>query len=153
MKRISIGALAAVLAISLAGCEGMGPKQQTGTAIGGILGGIGGAQIGRGHGRTAAIIAGTLLGALIGSEIGRAIDTTDELKAQRALEYNRDHEPARWHNPNTGADVVVIPERTYQTASGTYCREYQMEVIVGGKRQQAYGTACRQPDGSWKIIN
>jgi len=25
-------------------------------------------------------------------------------------------------------------------------------VIVGGQEEQAYGTACRQPDGSWKIV-
>jgi surface antigen len=24
---------------------------------------------------------------------------------------------------------------------------------VGGKMQQGYGTACRQPDGSWRIVN
>ena len=24
-------------------------------------------------------------------------------------------------------------------------------VWIGNKSQQAYGTACRQPDGSWKI--
>jgi len=25
-------------------------------------------------------------------------------------------------------------------------------IAIGGQQQQAYGTACRQPDGSWKII-
>ena len=32
-----------------------------------------------------------------------------------------------------------------------YCREYTRTVRVGGFTQQAYGTACLQPDGSWKI--
>jgi surface antigen len=41
----------------------------------------------------------------------------------------------------------------YQAANGTYCREYQQEITVGGKEQQSYGTACRQPDGTWKILN
>jgi len=26
-------------------------------------------------------------------------------------------------------------------------------VTVGGETEQAYGTACRQPNGSWKIVN
>ena len=25
------------------------------------------------------------------------------------------------------------------------------EIVIGGEKNQAYGTACRQPDGSWKI--
>lgn len=29
-------------------------------------------------------------------------------------------------------------------------REYQTTIIVGGKRERAYGTACLQPDGTWR---
>jgi hypothetical protein len=29
-------------------------------------------------------------------------------------------------------------------------REYQSTVVVGGKNVPAYGTACLQPDGSWR---
>jgi len=29
-------------------------------------------------------------------------------------------------------------------------REYQTKVIIGGKQVDAYGTACLQPDGSWR---
>ena len=35
----------------------------------------------------------------------------------------------------------------------SYCREIIMDVVIGGVEQTAYGTACRQPDGSWKITN
>ena len=35
--------------------------------------------------------------------------------------------------------------------ASTYCREYQHTVTIDGKQEKAYGTACRQPDGSWKI--
>ncbi len=34
-----------------------------------------------------------------------------------------------------------------------YCREYQKTVIIGGQPQPGFGTACLQPDGSWKAIN
>lgn len=34
---------------------------------------------------------------------------------------------------------------------GTPCREYYMTANIGGKKEQVYGTACRQADGSWKI--
>lgn len=33
-----------------------------------------------------------------------------------------------------------------------YCREYTRTVNVGGMTQDAYGTACLQPDGSWMIV-
>jgi len=29
-------------------------------------------------------------------------------------------------------------------------REYQTKVIIDGKEVEAYGTACLQPDGSWR---
>lgn len=32
-----------------------------------------------------------------------------------------------------------------------YCREYQRKVTVGGRTVDSYGTACMQPDGSWKL--
>ncbi|MGV8995573.1 MAG: hypothetical protein ACOH12_01340 [Parvibaculaceae bacterium] len=41
----------------------------------------------------------------------------------------------------------------YQTQSGQYCREYQSQVNVGGRMQYGYGTACQQPDGSWRVVN
>ena len=35
----------------------------------------------------------------------------------------------------------------------SFCREIIMDVVIDGVEQQAYGTACREPDGSWKIKN
>ena len=36
--------------------------------------------------------------------------------------------------------------------NGTYCREYTQAVTIGGVKQSSYGTACQQPDGTWKIL-
>ena len=33
------------------------------------------------------------------------------------------------------------------------CREFQQTITVGGRTETAYGTACRQPDGDWKIVS
>jgi hypothetical protein len=33
-----------------------------------------------------------------------------------------------------------------------YCREYQQRVTIGGVARETYGTACMQPDGSWKMV-
>jgi hypothetical protein len=31
------------------------------------------------------------------------------------------------------------------------CREYQTTIVVDGKSQPAYGKACRQADGAWRV--
>lgn len=42
-----------------------------------------------------------------------------------------------------------------QNANADYCREYTSKgvVIAGEKQPDTFGTACRQPDGSWKIMS
>jgi hypothetical protein len=37
-------------------------------------------------------------------------------------------------------------------SDGDGCREYSQTVIIGGEEQQAYGRVCRQPDGSWRVV-
>ncbi|HYM30795.1 MAG TPA: RT0821/Lpp0805 family surface protein [Candidatus Cybelea sp.] len=155
--RISKTLTALVVVGLLTACEDTGPKQGAGTVIGGVGGALAGSAFGRGHGRLVGVAAGTLLGALLGSEIGKSLDKADRdsaaLANQRALEYNRAGEPMTWRNPDSGNSGTVTPQRTYQTAEGQYCREYQQTITVGGQTQTAYGRACRQPDGSWKIVN
>lgn len=154
MNKIAMGLIAGALTLSLAGCQTPPDKQQTGAVVGGVLGGVLGSQVGEGKGKTAAIIAGTLIGAVIGGEVGKYMDQTDQLKAQQALENNKTNQVSAWHNPDTGRDVAVKPTRTYtSTTTGQYCREYNTSVTVGGKVEKAYGTACRQPDGSWQVVN
>lgn len=78
-------------------------------------------------------------------------DQTDQLKASQVIEKSETGRSATWVNPDSGAQVTVTPTRTWQREDEQYCREYTTGVTVGGENQKAYGTACRQPDGSWKI--
>jgi len=125
-----------------------------------VLGSLGGAALGAGiaalaHGNPAAIVASAVGGALLGGYIGHRLDAKDKeiaaLTASRAFENNRTGQPSSWSNPDTGNSGTITPTKTYQGASGQYCREYQQTITVGGEQHQAYGTACRQPDGSWQI--
>ncbi len=141
----------------LGACEGAGQKQMGGTLVGAAAGGLLGAQFGRGGGQLAAVAAGTLLGALLGSEVGKSLDKADQLHAQQAAGQAQTvpvGETVAWNNPESGHSGTVTPIRDgTNTQTGAYCREYQTTVTVGGKTEEAYGTACRQPDGSWKIVN
>lgn len=143
--------------VILTGCiTGQGPKQTGGTFIGAGLGGLAGSQIGRGSGRLVAVGLGTLAGALVGNEVGRSLDQADQAYAQQteqvALETVPTGSSINWSNPDTGHAGTVTPTYTYQAPTGAYCREYQHTVYVGGRAENAYGTACRQPDGSWQIV-
>ena len=150
-------ALAGVLAIGLAACENTGPKEAGGGLIGAGLGGLAGSQIGGGSGKLAATGAGVLLGALLGSTAGKSLDRADKMYAERsthgALETGRSGQPVAWTYPDNGHSGTIVPQPSYQNNAGQYCREYQQTVNVGGQQQQAYGTACRQPDGTWKMVN
>ena len=149
----------AVLALPIAGCaaDGRGRKETGGALLGAGLGALVGSQFGGGIGKFAAISVGTLAGAYLGSEVGKSLDRADRLAMQRstqnALEDNRTGELSSWRNPDSGHEGTVTPTRTYELASGEYCREYQQTVTIDGKVEKAFGKACRQPDGSWKIIN
>lgn len=139
---------AAVMATGCATYQGQ--QEQAGMVIGGVLGGVLGSEIGGGHGRTAAIIAGTLAGAAIGGAIGHSMDEVDRMKTAQTLETVRTGVPAQWRNPDTGNQYTVVPTRTYETSGGP-CREYTIDAKIGGRTEKVYGTACRQPDGSWKV--
>ena len=146
--------LAAALGLGACQTNGPGPKQSVGAVGGAVLGGLLGSQIGGGSGRLWATGAGAVLGALAGSEIGKSLDRADRTymaqTTQASLEHTRSGETSTWANPDSGHSGTVTPTRTYQQ-SGIYCREFQQSVTIGGTREQAYGTACRQPDGTWKI--
>jgi len=44
-------------------------------------------------------------------------------------------------------------DRYYQTQDDRYCREYKRTVLIDGRPSPAYGHACRQPDGTWQILD
>lgn len=156
--RIKTMLAAAAIALATAACAQngqYGTKQTVGALGGAALGGWAGSTIGSGKGKLAATAAGALIGALVGSEIGRTMDEVDRQRAQQA--YTRATtapvgQTITWSNPETGNYGTVTPTREgTRQATGEYCREFQQTVTVGGKQEQAYGVACRKPDGSWEV--
>jgi surface antigen len=151
-------AIVVMAVLALGACQnGQGPdKTDIGTILGGVGGAVAGAQFGHGTGRVAAAAAGTLIGAFVGREVGKSLDKADMAAAEKAQNKAHDApigEKIVWSNPETGHAGTVTPTRQGTDTSGNQCREYQSTVTIGGKTEQAYGTACRQPDGSWKVVN
>ena len=122
-------------------------------ALGQVLGGVAGAAVGstvRGDDRPVAIVAGAIIGVLIGGAIGRHMDEVDHHCVGQALEYAETGRSVTWRNPDRRADYRLTPSEPRRMANGEYCREYRTVITVEGRRQEAHGTACRQPDGSWR---
>ena len=156
LKRAGI---VSIMALSLLGCQtttGDGVKQGMGTILGGVAGAVAGAQVGKGSGRVAAGAAGALMGAFLGNQIGLSLDRADQLAMQQttnhALEKSKSGTAVAWRNPDSGNQGTVTPRPAYKSNNGQYCREFQQTVTIGGKTAEAFGRACRQPDGNWKIV-
>lgn len=127
-------------------------QEVLGALLGGATGAAVGSQIGKGDGNTAAIIGGTIIGLVVGGSIGRSMDEIDQNCVGQTLEHAGDGETIRWNSQDDGARYQVTPAKTYQVEDGRYCREYTTTATVGGRVQETYGRACRQPDGSWQIV-
>ncbi|AOF87432.1 putative 17 kDa surface antigen [Hydrogenophaga sp. RAC07] len=135
-------------AFALGACQAPVTQEQSGMVIGGLLGGAVGSQFGQGSGRTAAVILGTLAGVAVGGSVGRSMAERDKYMTAQTLETVRTGVPSQWVNPDTGYQYTVVPTRTYPRDEGP-CREYRVSAVIGGRVEQMWGTACRQPDGSW----
>jgi surface antigen len=144
-------ALLLSLSIGLSACQNVN-NEGVGTITGGVVGGLIGSQFGGNSGKVAAAAGGALLGAYLGGNIGKTMDKVDRMEMQRALETAPTGRIVRWSNPDSGYRYSIEPTRTYY-ANRQPCREYITHAIIGGKMQQIYGRACRQGDGSWRVVS
>ena len=83
-----------------------------------------------------------LIGLVVGGILGYAINGAQH---SSSYDYSDRYAPR--------AQGSAYPADSYEYSNSGTClqeREYQTTVVVGGKNVPAYGTACLQPDGSWK---
>lgn len=159
-NKMIIMALAVI--VSLGACAapgeqnqmGMGNKQTIGGLGGAVLGGLAGASMGKGQGRLWTTGAGVLVGALAGSEIGKSLDRSDRMYNDQA--WNRAYSAplnnqVSWNNPDNGHNGYIVPVREGTSSSGYPCREYKQTIVVDGRAQTAYGTACQNRNGTWEL--
>ncbi len=96
-----------------------------------------------------AVLTGSIASFVPGSVVARAMDDSDRRRAASALESLGNGESSGWHNRDTGDSFVFTPTRSFERR-GARCREFRLEVVVGGRPDGIAGSACRQPDGSWR---
>lgn len=124
--------------------------------LGALAGGIVGNQFGKGSGKTAATIGGAIIGGAVGSAIARDMDCRDRRHAYSAyyesLEYGDPYEEYYWRNEQTGNYGYYEPSDYYEYR-GSDCRDFTQTIWIDGRREVARGTACRERDGTWRIVN
>ncbi len=151
MKKLMLVGLVTLPLVS--GCA---TKMETGTALGALTGGALAYGLGQDSSKKELwTVLGIGLGAMIGQSIGQQLDERDQYLMAQTFEFTMEKAPtnhrSQLENPDTGHGGTVTPTNTFQTTEGTPCREFTTTVSIGGHTEEAYGTACRQADGSWKI--
>lgn len=100
-----------------------------------------------------ASIVKSLNGGLIGGQIGAGLNDQDRRAAlaaeYRALEYTPANQPVTW-SASSGRTGQVVALQPYRVGSQD-CRQYTQ--TVSGAAAPARGTACRNADGSWSLLN
>lgn len=153
MKKWQFVAVASVCSLSLLSLNGCTPGNNTqgATLAGAAAGGIIGGSLFHGSGSWMGAATGAIIGSVVGNQVGRYMDRQDEMNMQRAITTVPVGQQATWTNDKQ-VTYTVQPVKQYQQ-QGQYCREYRTSVKIDGQWKRAYGKACRQPDGSWKIVS
>ncbi|HEU0117391.1 MAG TPA: glycine zipper 2TM domain-containing protein [Alphaproteobacteria bacterium] len=122
-----------------------------GTALGAGVGGVIGNQFGRGGGNTAATLGGVVAGGYIGNQLTAPRLTSSAPVTGAYYAYTP---PPQFmpYAPNYVAPPAPPSPIYADDDSGSFCREYSEKVRIGNQVRESYGTACLQPDGTWRAV-
>jgi surface antigen len=126
-------------------------REAVGAVIGGVAGGAIGSQVGRGSGRQVAIVVGTVAGAIIGANVGRDMDQADRACMGHALELVGDRRRVSWQSADGGARYLLTPVQGFEH-NGMHCREFDLTVTSGRRKNSNRAMACPTGDGGWRIL-
>lgn len=98
---------------------------------------------------------GMVAGTGVGGTVGRNLTSRDrrllhEL-VQRGLERGKSGKVLWWRNDESGHSGTITPQPHFTMGEDGPCREFQQTVTAGGSTATGYGTACRAPDGTWRL--
>lgn len=67
-----------------------------------------------------------------------------------ALQYGRPGAPRSWNAGGASGQVSVGP---YVRVNNLDCREFSHRVTISGSTTTRSGTACREVDGAWNVVD
>jgi surface antigen len=120
-----------------------------------VTGSLAGNEVAKTKSRSVPVSSRSVIGGIGGSKIGFELGAEERLTAAnteyRALEYGQSGAPVEWNDKSTSHHGSIVPGKAYQQGS-RFCRAYTHTVYVKGDPQTAKGTACRDPDGTWRNV-
>lgn len=141
----------------LMGCSSSGgvAPEGVGAGVGAVSGGLIGSQFGKGKGKVATTILGAAAGTVVGFGVGQWLYGRDREQAERAqfsaLESGQSNKPVSWRGADGHSRGEVVPSSPYRRGTEN-CRDYNHTIYVDGRPQTLRGTACRNPDGTWRSV-
>lgn len=139
--------------------------------FGGLIGGGMGAGIGYAAGKSRGAAIGGILGLGLGAIIAAAADNDRHRPRHVSYAppppppvyappvyapppYDPAYQQGAYQPPAPPAPVYAQPNPYAGTQySQAYCRQYNGSINVNGNNYPSYGTACLQPDGTWRMVN
>ena len=131
--------------------EGRCNREAVGAVLGGVVGGAVGSQVGQGESRQIAIVIGTVAGAVIGAQIGRDMDEADRGCFGHALELAGDKKRVTWTAADGRTTYRITPVRGFEQ-NGAHCREFDLRVTSGERKETKRAKACPGGNGNWRIV-
>lgn len=129
-----------------------------GVIIGAIIGGLLGNQVAKdSNNRSAATAAGIILGGALGAAMTKDLDCNDRSYAYKTyyngLNSGRPGARYSWRNPSNNHRGDFVVGRYYNDPDNFRCADFTQTIYIDGRPREARGVACRQPDGTWAIVN
>jgi surface antigen len=132
-------------------------KDPAGVLIGALIGGLLGNAAGRDGSRTGPTVAGVILGGAVGAALTKNLDCDDRSYAYKSYYtgFNSGRPGSRhtWRNPGNDHRGEVRIGNYYNDPRGFRCADFTQVTTIQGRSQTTRGRACRQPDGSWAVVN
>jgi surface antigen len=138
----------ALASIGLAGCQSVGSNGPPVAALPGA--GAPPPAAGAPAEPAAPVIpTGAALGGVLGGPVGASLTDDDRAAAWKAQVAALSSGQRRSWRGDHGVFGYVAPG----AATGDGCRAYSQTIFIAGRPKSGHGTACKQPDGSWKMTS
>ena len=95
-------------------------------------------------------------GRLIGNRNTKLNERDQQAMSQswhKALEFTRSGQTIEWRSKESGHYGSITPIEVFKSSDGRYCRKFTQTIFTGGEPQKTSGSACRQANGQWKLVD
>ena len=137
--------LIVIAALVLSGCTRLG-ADRSGTPL------FGSASSGQ---TTAAAISATDISAFIHEDAASQLTAKERAEAASAqfyaLQFGRVGAPRTWQGDSGASGRVSVGP--YVRVNSLDCRQFSHTVTVDGQSYESSGSACRETDGSWDVVD